>query len=100
MGQIASVMDRLFPVDFLLETGIFVNLVMETLGYVGHSSPYYSNKIKWYPKKGQIACVMDRPKSLCVTLDGKDGISNAARVRTGAVIATRSRHTFPMVYDT
>ena len=41
-----------------------------------------------------------RPKSLCVTLDGKDGISNAARVRPGAVLATRSRHTFPMVYDT
>ena len=51
-------------------------------------------------KKRQTLGGKVRPKSLCVTLDGKDGISNAARVRTGAVIATRWRHAFSMVYDT
>ena len=54
----------------------------------------------WYPKIPKSLGGKVRPKSLCVTLDGKDGISNAARVRTGAVIATRWRHAFSMVYDT
>ena len=41
-----------------------------------------------------------RPNITARVLDGKDSFCSAARVRAGTVVATCSRHEFPMVHGT